>query len=231
MSEATSPLSGAAPIVLAGLARWLPGALGAAIAIALTGYVTHLLMAGEPAAAWLVASMGATAVLVFVVPASPLAQPWPVIGGHLLAAAIGLLARHVAPEQWVAAGLSVGLAIGIMNLTRCLHPPAGGTVLLTALAPSDNAAAQLSFLVEPLAANIAILLFLGWAWNRLTGHSYPHRATAVPAPAAWVGHIEDADLDAVLEEWDEVLDVSRDDLIALLHATEAHVLKRVRSGN
>lgn len=53
----------------------------------------------------------------------------------------------------------------------------------------------------------------------------------MPAPIAWVGHIEDADLDAVLEEWDEVLDVSRDDLIALLHATEAHVLKRVRSGN
>ena len=37
--------------------------------------------------------------------------------------------------------------------------------------------------------------------------------------------------DAVLAEWDEVLDVSREDLIALLHATEAHVLERVRAGN
>jgi CBS domain-containing membrane protein len=62
----------------------------------------------------------------------------------------------------------------------------------------------------------------------LTGHSYPHRATPVPPPRAWVGHIEDADLDAVLAEWDEVLDISRDDLIALLHATEALVLERVR---
>lgn len=230
-SSNSGPLSGATPVLLAGLARWLPGALGAAIAIALTGYATHVLMAGEPAAPWLVASMGATAVLVFVVPASPLAQPWPVAGGHLLAAAIGLVARHVAPEQWVAAGLAVGLAIGLMNLTRSLHPPAGGTVLLTALAPPESAAAQLSFLIEPMAINIAILLVLGWAWNRMTGHSYPHRAAPVPAPIAWVGHIEDADLDAVLEEWDEVLDVSRDDLIALLHATEAHVLKRVRSGN
>lgn len=218
-------------MLLAGLARWLPGALGAGIAIALTGLATHLLMGGELAAPWLVASMGATAVLVFVVPASPLAQPWPVAGGHLLAAAIGLLARHVAPEQWVAAGLAVGLAIGIMNLTRCLHPPAGGTVLLTALAPPDSAATHLAFLVEPLAVNIAILLLLGWAWNRVTGHSYPHRAAPVPVPTAWVGHIEDADLDAVLEEWDEVLDVSRDDLIALLHATEAQVLKRVGSSS
>lgn len=231
MPETTSPLSGAAPVLLAGLARWLPGALGAAVAIALTGLATHILAGGEPATPWLVASMGATAVLVFVVPASPLAQPWPVAGGHLLAAAVGLLARHAVAEQWLAAGLAVGLAIGIMNLTRCLHPPAGGTVLLTALAPPDSATAQLSFLVAPLAVNIAILLLLGWTWNRLTGHSYPHRAAPVPVPSAWVGHIEDADLDAVLEEWDEVLDVSRDDLIALLHATEAQVLKRVRSGS
>lgn len=231
MPEATSPLSGAAPVLLAGLTRWLPGALGAAVAIALTGLATQLLARGEPAAPWLVASMGATAVLVFVVPASPLAQPWPVAGGHLLAAAVGLLARHAIAEQWLAAGLAVGLAIGIMNLTRCLHPPAGGTALLTALALPDSTAAQLSFLAEPLAVNIAILLVLGWAWNRLTGHSYPHRAALVPVPSAWVGHIEDTDLDAVLEEWDEVLDVSRDDLIALLHATEAQVLKRVRSGS
>lgn len=227
--QTPSPLSGAAPVLLAGLARWLPGTLGAAIAIALTGYATHLLMAGEPALPWLVASIGATAVLVFVLPASPLAQPWPVASGHLLAAVIGLLARHVAPGQWVAAGLGLGLAIGAMSLTRSLHPPAGGTVLLTALAPAGSAAAKLSFLIAPLAMNIAIILLFALAWNRLTGHSYPHRAAPVPAPAAWVGHIEDADLDAVLAEWDEVLDVSRDDLLALLHAAEARVLARVQN--
>ena len=225
----TTPLSGAAPVLLAGIARWLPGALGAAMAITLTGYATHLLTAGEQAIPWLVASMGATAVLVFVIPASPLAQPWQVAGGHLLAAAIGLLARDVVSEQWVAAGLAVGMAIGVMSLTRCLHPPAGGTVLLTALAPAGSAAAKLSFLIVPLAVNIAIILLFGMAWNRLAGHSYPHRVAPVPAPTAWVGHVEDSDLDAVLADWDEVLDVSRDDLIALLHATEAHMLRRIQA--
>lgn len=229
-SNTSPPLSGPAPVLLAGLARWMPGALGAAIAITLTGYATHLLMAGEAALPWLVASMGATAVMVFVVPASPLAQPWAVVGGHLLAAAIGLLARQVTAEQWVAAGLAVGMAIGGMKLARCLHPPAGGTALLTALAAPDAAAAQPLFLIEPLAVNIAILLCFGLVWHRLTGHSYPHRAMPVPAPAAWVGHIEDADLNAVLAEWDEVLDVSRADLLALLHAAEARVLARVSAG-
>ncbi len=217
--------------MLAGLARWLPGTLGAAIAISLTGYACHWLMAGEPALLWLVASMGATAVLIFVVPASPLAQPWPVAGGHLLAAAAGLLARQVAPEQWIAAGLAVGMAIGAMKLARCLHPPAGGTALIAVLAAPGSAPTQILFLAEPLAVNIAILLLLGFIWNRLTGHSYPHRAMPVPAPAAWVGHIEDADLDAVLADWDEVLDVSRDDLLALLHATEARVLERIRTNS
>lgn len=228
MPETPGPLSGAAPILMAGLARWLPGALGAAIAITLTGYATHLLVMGEPALPWLVASMGATSVLVFVVPASPLAQPWPVAGGHLLAAAMGLLARQAAAEPWIAAGLAVGLAISVMKLARCLHPPAGGTALITALAAPGSAAAGIGFLLEPVAVNIAVLLGFGLVWHRVTGHSYPHRAMPVPAPAAWVGHIEDADLDAVLADWDEVLDVSRDDLLALLHATEARVLERVK---
>ena len=215
--------------MLTGFARWLPGAMGAAIAVALTGYATHFLIAGEPALPWLVASMGATAVLVFIVPASPLAKPWPVAGGHLLAAAAGLLAQHIAPDQWIAAGLAVGISIAGMKLARCLHPPAGGTALIAVLAAPGSATTQISFLGELLTANIAILLLVGFAWNRLTGHSYPHRAMPVPAPAAWVGHIEDADLDAVLDNWDEVLDVSRDDLLALLHATEARVLERIRA--
>lgn len=229
MLEASYPRSGARPVLLPTPARWMPGALGASIAIALTAYATHFLLAGEPALPWLVASMGATSVLVFVVPASPLAQPWPVAGGHLLAASAGLLARHIAPDQWIAAGLAVGMAIAGMKLARCLHPPAGGTALIAVLAAPGSATTQFTLLSELLAANIAILLVLGFAWNRLTGHSYPHRAMPVPTPAAWVGHIEDADLDAVLDNWDEVLDVTREDLLALLHATEARVLERIRA--
>ncbi len=56
--------------------------------------------------------------------------------------------------------------------------------------------------------------------------SWPHRPVPAPTPPAWLGHIEDADLDAVLEDWDETLDVSREDLLALLHAVEARVRAR-----
>ena len=113
-----------------------------------------------------------------------------------------------------------------MGLLRCLHPPAGGTVLLTALSGPAVAAVGFKFLVTPLAVNVLVLLGSGIVWNRLTGHSYPHRpAPQVPQPD-WIGHIEDSDLDAVLAEWDEVLDVSREDLAALVHAVEDKVRTR-----
>ncbi len=209
--------------------RWMTGALGAAMAISLTGLAGWLAPGASPALPWLVASMGASTVLIFMVPASPLAQPWPVAGGHLLAATMGLLARDQLPEPWLVTGLAVGLAIAGMSLLRCLHPPAGGTALIATLS-APGAPRNWQFLLSPLAINLTVLLVCGLVWHRLTGHTYPHRPAPVPSPAAWAGHIEDADLDAVLAGWDEQLDVSRDDLLALIHAAEARVLARFQSG-
>ena len=213
-------------MMFAGRIGWLRGALGAGIAIALTALIGRLALGTDPALPWLVASMGASAVLVFVLPASPLAQPWPVFGSHLIGGAIGVGVHALLGATWLSAGVSVSLAIAAMSLLRCLHPPAGGTVLLTALSSPAVATAGLGFLVTPLALNALVLLAGGMAWNRLTGHSYPHRAAPqVPQPD-WIGHIEDDDLDAVLAEWDEVLDVSREDLLALVHAVEGKVRER-----
>ncbi|MFM2301375.1 MAG: hypothetical protein RLZZ84_1111 [Pseudomonadota bacterium] len=224
----------ATPVKMPAIGRigWLRGALGAGLAIALTGLASYLALRGDPAMPWLLAPMGASAVLIFVLPASPLSQPWPVLGGHLIAALVGMLAHGVSPmlgaAPWLAAALAVGGAIAAMSMARCLHPPAGGTALITALPGPSIVAAGWHFLLMPLTLNVVLMLACGAVWNRLTGHSYPHRAQGAPVIANWVGHIEDADLDAVLEEWDEVLDVSRDDLLALVHAIEARVRNRFR---
>lgn len=213
-------------MMFAGRVGWLRSAIGAGLAIALTALIGRLALGSDPALPWLVTSMGASAILVFVLPASPLAQPWPVFGGHLVAAAIGLAAQAVLGATWLAAGLSVALAIAAMSLLRCLHPPAGGTVLLTALSSPALAATGPGFLVRPLALNVLVLLGMGLVWNRMTGHSYPHRPAPQPTQPDWIGHIENSDLDAVLAEWDEVLDVSRADLLALVHAIEGKVRER-----
>lgn len=205
---------------------WARGAVGALIGVGFAAAVTHILLPGHsPDRHWMIASVGASSVLVFALPASPLAQPWPVFGGNMLSALIGLVIGRLVPVPELACALAVGLAIAGMSAARCLHPPGGACALLGALATHGWLALML-----PLGLNIAALLAVGWLYNNLTGHAWPHRmASAPPKPLqGWVANYEAEDLDAVLEEWDEVLDVSRDDLDALFRAVERRAQRRWR---
>lgn len=212
---------------------WLRGALGAGLGIALAGIVTRLLLGGSDAGwPWLVAPIGASAVLVFVVPASPLAQPWSVLGGDMLSALIGLVTAWAVPSSAIAVPLALAAAIAAMSLCRCLHPPGGACALVGALGGPMVAAHGWAGLLVPLGINVAMLIFAGWFYNNLTGHAWPHRqpSPAPLTPQGWAGSYESADLDAVLEDWDEILDVSRDDIDALFRAVERRVQNRWLGG-
>lgn len=196
--------------------EWLRGAVGGLIGLALTALVSHRALGGDPALPWLIAPMGASTVLLFAVPASPFAQPWPVLGGHLVSAAIALLLHGLVPDPALAVGLAVGAAIAAMSLLGCLHPPAGGTAVVMTLSSPAITAAGWSFLATPIALNVILLLGAATVFHRLTGHSYPHHAAPKPAPLPPEAHYDPADLEAALDDWDEVLAVSRDDLDALI---------------
>ncbi|MCH1990933.1 HPP family protein, partial [Achromobacter xylosoxidans] len=56
-------------------------AAGALLGVLLAGWLSRWVGGHWGISPWLVAPIGASAVLVFGVPASPLAQPWPVVGG------------------------------------------------------------------------------------------------------------------------------------------------------
>ncbi len=205
---------------------WARGATGALIGVALAA-VFGLSLPDAYHWPWIVAPIGASAVLVFAVPASPLAQPWSVLGGSMLSALVGLIIGHTIALPMLAAGLSVGIAIAVMTYTRCLHPPGGACAIvgtLAANAPDGGWAG----LMLPLLLNVIALIGAGWLYNNLTGHAWPHiPVQAPPTPEiGWAGAYERADLDAVLEEWDEVLDVNRQDLDALFRAVERRVMRR-----
>jgi CBS domain-containing membrane protein len=197
---------------------WLRGALGAAIAIAVAAGLTAFLLgvSGLPfPLPLLVAPLGASAVLVFCVPASPLAQPWAVIGGDLVSAAVGLAMGHAIGMPWLAASLALGLAIAAMSLLRCLHPPGGACALLCALGASGAAHWNWAWMGS-IAANVGALVATGWLYNNLTGHPWPHVPVRVPhAPQASYTR---ADIEALMAEWNEVLDVDIDDLDAFCQA-------------
>ncbi|MFD1837338.1 HPP family protein [Paracidovorax cattleyae] len=92
---------------------------------------------------WLVAPIGASAVLVFGVPASPLAQPWPVVGGNALSALVGVACAALVPDPALAGALAVALAIALMVRLRCLHPPGGAAALFVVMA--HGASPQFAF--------------------------------------------------------------------------------------
>lgn len=206
---------------------WLRGSIGAAAAIAVAGLATSGLVDGSTAdLPWLVAAFGASAVLVFAVPARPLAQPWSVIGGNIISAIIGLALGMLVPEPVVAAGLAVGLAIAVMTFARCLHPPGGACALLCALGASGPEGWTFGHLVL-IAANVVCLAVVGLVYNNFTGHRWPH--IVVPAapdvPGERTLHSRE-DIEAVLANWDEVLDVDIDDLDQFCRALDEHVAQR-----
>lgn len=184
--------------------------------IALAGAATMLLVGGHGAALpFLVAPLGASAVLVFCVPASPLAQPWAVIGGDLLSAMVGLAAGHLLRDPWLAASLGVGGAIVAMSLARCLHPPGGACALLCALGATGKIPWDATYML-PITANVLLLCGFGWLFNNLSGHPWPHRPPRVPHTAGPAYSRED--IVDLLADWNEVLDVDVDDLDAFVQA-------------
>ncbi|MFT3800740.1 MAG: HPP family protein [Burkholderiaceae bacterium] len=191
-------------------------AIGALFGIAIAALLGAAASPAEPVSRWLIAPMGATAVLVFAIPASPLAQPWAVIGGNTVSALIGISCARWIGDPVVAAALAVGLAILGMFAMRCLHPPGGASALLMVLTHTTTPAYALS----PVLSNSLLMVFAGVLFNQLSGHRYP-RAQRTKAHADQPrSRFSSEDFDAALAHYDEVLDISRDDLERLLNDAE-----------
>lgn len=200
---------------------------GAFVAVALTAAAGFAFSMQSPL---LAAPIGASAVLVFAVPASPLAQPWPVIGGNTISAFVGLGAAWAIPDATMAAACAVALAIAVMSLTRSLHPPGGAVALTAALGSPVVAKWGVLFPLVPVALNSLSLVALGIAFHALSRRSYPHRAPApvvVPSVASGAAAtFSPTDIDEALAQMGESLDINRDDLDRLLHYAEVNAARR-----
>ena len=191
--------------------RWRM-ASGIALCIAVVGVFAHWQAIG-PSPLWMMASLGASAVLIIALPSSPLAQPWPVLAGSVLSYLVGVACAVLVPTVPLASGLAVGLAVAVMLALRCLHPPGGSMALFAVLHPVESTVTG----ALPIALNILVLVLVGMAFNRITGRSYPHAQARSAYAGSPSGAFTPADLDAALSHYNQVLDVSRDDLEGLLH--------------
>jgi len=205
--------------------------VGALIGLFLTEWISRQFLQGfNP---WFIAPMGASAVLLFGVPASPLAQPWAIIGGNLVAATVGVACAQWIPDPGLAAGVAVAGAIVLMFQLRCVHPPSGAVAVTAVFGGPAVHALGFGFVVMPVAINSMLLLLTALAFNNVTRRRYPHRPpeTATPhhtrdAPPSKRLGVTRADLDAVLQARGEFLDIEEDDLEAILVAAELRAYSR-----
>ncbi len=202
-------------------------ATGAALALLLSGLALRWLGLG-----WLIAPFGASAVLVYAVPNSPLAQPWSVVVGNFVSALVALAVVAALPHAEWAVPLAVGLAILAMLLTRALHPPGGAVALFMAL--GNPAGGEM---LATLAVGSALLVAMGILWNRALGRSYPFRqpaqpgvhGTRDPAPQVRIG-LDPAELAAILEANRQSANLGVADLARLVGAAEQAAAARRMEG-
>ena len=208
----------------------LRACVGALLGIVITSIFTYWLVGTSSAFPILMAPIGASAVLLFAVPASPLAQPWSILGGNLIAAVIGVTAAILIKDTVLAAALALSVSIACMFALRCLHPPSGAVAMSAVLGDSAIHGLGYYFVVFPVGINSLLLLIVALAYNNATRRTYPHPILAsnlnqsVP-PEMRFGFTTE-DLNEVLKEYNQVIDVSRDDLQLLLQQTEMHAYRR-----
>ena len=106
---------------------------------------------------WLMAPFGATAVLVFGVPQSPLAMPKNVIGGHMLTAMIGVVFSYYSADSAIMIGLAVGIAITLMIITKTIHLAAGANPILII-----ESGQSWDFLIMPVLAGTVFIVLSGF---------------------------------------------------------------------
>lgn len=216
--------------ILAGatLKERLIACFGALLGIGLTGVISGYLFGQGPHLPLIVAPMGASAVLLFAVPASPLAQPWSIIGGNTISAMMGIIAAYFIRDPIIATGVGVSLAIGAMSFTRSLHPPGGAAALTAVLGGPVVAGWGFLFPFVPVALNSCILVALGLLFHKLSKRNYPHVVLkpaenthqTVDLPSAVRVGFREEDVDAALEALDETFDIDRADLGRLLQQVE-----------
>jgi CBS domain-containing membrane protein len=214
-------------------AEKLISGLGALVGM-LAVYGISLMICGDgPGTVLLVASMAASAVLLFAVPHGALSQPWSVIGGHLLSAFIGVSCQRLFPDYVWTSALAVGLAVVTMHYLRCIHPPGGATALAAVIGGADVQALGYLFLLTPILVNVAAILTAAivfnslFSWRRYPAHLTRRRKSKPVKPAERQFELTQEDFAAAMEQLDSYVDITAESLTALLELAKQHAEKNI----
>lgn len=146
--------------------------IGAFVGIGLIGYLQSSYLAANDNI-FLVGSFGASAVLIYGVVNSPLAQPRNLVGGHLVSAVLGVTVNQLVPVPWLAAALAVSSSIVLMQVTKTLHPPGGATALIAVTGSEEIKNLGYMYVLNPILSGVMILLVVALYCNAAANRRYP----------------------------------------------------------
>jgi CBS-domain-containing membrane protein len=149
---------------------WVGGFAGMAV----LSWVNQLVFSGTDLTI-LIASFGASAVLVYGAVRSPLAQPRNLVGGHLISALVGVTAWQLFHQvPWLAEATAVATAIAAMHLTRTLHPPGGATALIAVIGSDRIHELGYLYVLIPSTVGPMVLLLVALVVNNIpASRRYP----------------------------------------------------------
>ncbi len=178
----------------------------------ITGSVLHISNGSA-----LIASMGASAVLLFAMPHGQLSQPWPVVAGHGISALVGVACGRWIGSTPVAAACAVGISIALMYHLKCIHPPGGATALTAVIGGEAIHALGFHFVLFPVLINaammvgVAVIFNFAFEWRR-----YPSALSAAHAENLPASHTHE-EIEAAMRELGSFVDISEEDLLRLMH--------------
>lgn len=203
--------------------KWI-SAVGGGLGIAAVYGLSHWALDGM-AAGLMVASMGASAVLLFAVPHGTLSQPWAVVVGHCVSGFIGVSCYLWLGNSLLSAAVAVGLAVGAMAYLRCIHPPGGATALAAVIGGPAVHNLGYGYLLTPVGLNLIAILAVALLFNNLFHwRRYPvalmkPRASATDRPHLALSH---EDFAAAMHALDTYVDVSSEELAELFDRAWEH---------
>lgn len=199
---------------------------GALICVALCCWLLQFL---PPVGFPVLASLGASAIILFAMPHSPVAQPWPVIGGYFFASATGFLCAALLPSPVLGAAVAVALCVWLMARYNCIHPPGGALALMLAIDHSP-AALPLPQMSAVIAVNVLLLMICAVLINKfLLRRQYPYGAQPVEEgdlPTMERDSLNHEDLESAIRKLDIFVDIREHDLVTLYNLAVEHAFNR-----
>ncbi len=140
--------------------------VGAFLATMAASFFSHSILSID-GTSMILASTGASAMLIFGLPNSPASQPWNLVGGNIVSAFVGVSCGLVVSNDILATSLAIPLAMVSMYKLRCMHPPGGATAVTAIVGGASVQNLGYAFLLIPVFFNSIIILSLALAAGTL----------------------------------------------------------------